>query len=73
MVAVQRAAKMILKVDYGKDGYGNDKYVPTKTITRNGVVRNHRNLPVRTKNGLVHLAKKIGVYSTPPPEEVARL
>merc|ERR1719473_496230 len=45
MVAVQRAAKMIMKVGYGPDSYGNDNYVPTKTITRNGVVRNHRNMP----------------------------
>merc|ERR1719247_3254808 len=45
---------------------------PTKMITRNGVVRNHRNMPIWTKNGLVQRNKKIGVYSTPPPEEVNR-
>merc|ERR1719353_1626214 len=50
MVAVQRAAKMILKVD--DDSYGNAKIVPSKRITRKGVVRNHRNLPIWTKNGL---------------------
>merc|ERR1719473_1011811 len=72
MVAVQRAAKMIMKVGYGPDSYGNDNYVPTKTITRNGVLRNHRNMPIWTKNGLVQRNKKIGVYSTPPPEEVNR-
>merc|ERR1719183_190822 len=72
MVAVQRAAKMIMKVGYGPDSYGNENYVPTKTITRKGVIRNHRNMPVWTKNGLVQRSKKIGVYSTPPPEEVNR-
>merc|ERR1719281_168229 len=66
--AVQRAAKMIMKVD--DDSYGNSKYVPSKTITRKGIMRNHRNIPIKTKNGLVQLAKKVG--STPPPEEVNR-
>merc|ERR1719161_1481356 len=66
--AVQRAAKMIMKVD--DDSYGNSKYVPSKTITRKGVMRNHRHLMIKTKNGLVQLAKKVG--STPPPDEVNR-
>merc|ERR1719420_2020648 len=39
MVAVQRAAKMILKVKLGEDSFGNEKYVPSRTITRKGVVR----------------------------------
>merc|ERR1719473_1647477 len=72
MVAVQRAAKMIMKVGYGPDSYGNENYVPTKTITRKGLVRNYKDLPIRTKNGLVQRSKKVGVYSTPPPEEVNR-
>ena len=72
LVAVQRTAKMILKVDLGADGYGNEKYVPSKTITRKGVVRNHRNMPIKTKNGLVQRTKKIGVMSTPSPDEVNR-
>merc|ERR1719199_683133 len=45
VVAVQRAAKMIMKVD--DDSYGNAKYVPAKTITRKGLVRNHRHLPIK--------------------------
>ena len=69
MVAVQRAAKMILKVDLGADSYGNDHVVPSRTITRKGVVRHYRSLPVKTKNGLVQLK----VQSTPPPEEVGLL
>merc|ERR1719163_2505032 len=69
-VAVQRAAKMILKVD--DDSYGNEKIVPSKRITRKGVVRNHRNLPIWTKNGLVQRSKKLGVYSTPSPDVVNR-
>merc|ERR1719181_2548623 len=63
---------MILKVDLGADSYGNDKYAPAKTITRKGVVRNHRNIPVKTKNGLVQRFKKVGVQSTPSPDEVNR-
>merc|ERR1719409_1050322 len=39
MIAVQRAAKMILKVPYGSDGYGNEKYVPSRHITKHGVIR----------------------------------
>jgi len=69
---VQRAAKMILKVDLGADSYGNEHVVPSRTITRKGLVRNYKDLPIRTKNGLVQRSKKVGVYSTPPPEEVNR-
>ena len=69
MVAVQRAAKMILKVDLGADSYGNEHVVPSRTITRKGLVRNYKDLPIRTKNGLVQLK----VQSTPPPEEVGLL
>merc|ERR1719235_2417784 len=72
VVAVQRAAKMILKVDLGADSYGNEHVVPSRTVTRKGLVRNYRDLPIRTKNGLVQRSKKVGVYSTPPPEEVNR-
>merc|ERR1719420_656511 len=72
VVAVQRAAKMILKVDLGEDSYGNEKYVPSKRITRKGVVRNHRNIPVKTKNGLVQRFKKLSLQSTPSPDEVNR-
>merc|ERR1719446_801610 len=68
LVAVQRAAKMIAKVDLGADSYGNEHVVPSRTITRKGVVRHYRSLPVKTKNGLVQLK----VQSTPPPEEVNR-
>merc|ERR1719506_2595133 len=70
--AVQRAAKMIMKVD--DDSYGNSKYVPAKMITRKGVVRNHRHIPIKTKNGLVQRFKKIGVValSTPSPDVVNR-
>merc|ERR1719191_1572192 len=70
LVAVQRAAKMIMKVD--EDYYGNDKYVSSKEFTRKGVLRHHRNLPIKTKNGLVQRSKKIGVYSTPSPDVVNR-
>merc|ERR1719456_1225951 len=72
VVAVQRAAKMILKVDLGADSYGNEHVVPSRTVTRKGLVRNYRDLPIKTKNGLVQRSKKVGVYSTPPPEEVNR-
>merc|ERR1719169_94635 len=45
VIAVQRAAKMILKVD--DDSWGNSKFVTTKHITKHGVVRNHRDLPIK--------------------------
>merc|ERR1719214_391753 len=45
VVAVQRAAKMILKVDLGADSYGNEHVVPSRTITRKGLVRHYRSLP----------------------------
>merc|ERR1719201_3297243 len=67
-VAVQRAAKMILKVN--EDSYGNARYVPSKTITRKGVMRKYRNLPIKTKNGLVQRSQK--VRSTPSPDVVNR-
>merc|ERR1719506_1836100 len=70
VVAVQRAAKMIMKID--DDSYGNAKYVPSKTITRKGLVRNHMQIPIKTKNGLVQRFKKVGVYSTPSPDVVNR-
>merc|ERR1719421_656789 len=72
LVAVQRTAKMILKLNLGEDSYGNEKHVPSKRITRKGVVRNHRNIPVKTKNGLVQRFKKLSVQSTPSPDVVNR-
>merc|ERR1719310_388808 len=72
LVAVQRTAKMIMKVDLGADSYGNEKYLPSKRITRKGLLRNHRNIPIKTKNGLVQRSKKIGGYSTPSPDVVNR-
>merc|ERR1719379_1823268 len=72
LVAVQRTAKMILKRDLGEDSYGNEKFVTAKRITRKGVVRNHRNMPIKTKNGLVQAYKKMGVLSTPSPDVVNR-
>merc|ERR1719473_77504 len=35
-------------------------------------MRKHRELPIKTKNGLVQRTKKIGVYSTPSPDVVNR-
>merc|ERR1719321_386400 len=52
LVAVQRTAKLIMKVDLGADGYGNEKYMPSKRITRNGIIRNHKHTLIKTKNGL---------------------
>merc|ERR1719247_2353753 len=69
-LAVQRAAKMVLKVD--EDYYGNADYVGrvAKRLTRKGVVRKYRDLPIKTKNGLVQRAQK--VHSTPSPDVVNR-
>ena len=52
---------MIAKVDLGADSYGNEHVVPSRTITRKGVVRNYRSLPVKTKNGLVQLKVRVGL------------
>merc|ERR1719506_2925713 len=70
LVAVQRTAKLIMKVDLGADGYGNEKYMPSKRITRNGIIRNHKHTLIKTKNGLVQRAQV--VRSTPSPDEVNR-
>jgi hypothetical protein len=70
MVAVQRAAKMILKVNLGEDSYGNEKHMPSRHITRKGLIRSHKDMPIKTKNGLVQRTKK--VYSTPAPDVVNR-
>merc|ERR1719214_427965 len=59
-----------MKID--DDSYGNAKIATSKTFTRKGVKRHHRNLPIKTKNGLVQRSKKIGVYSTPSPDVVNR-
>merc|ERR1719484_336199 len=63
---------MILKEPLGTVGYGNENVVPTKRITRKGIVRNHRNMMIKTKNGFVSMSKKLGVMSTPSPDEVNR-
>jgi hypothetical protein len=68
-LAVQRAAKAILNLEFGVDAYKND-FVPTKRITRHGLVR-HVRLPVHTKHGLVQ-TKRAADETTPPPEEVNR-
>merc|ERR1719463_950797 len=59
-----------MKVDLGADSYGNEKYLPSKRITRKGIMRNHRDMPIKTKNGLVQRSQK--VQSTPSPDEVNR-
>merc|ERR550537_206399 len=72
VVAVQRAAKMIMKIDDDSYGNKNGKFVPSKTITKKGIMRKHRELPIKTKNGLVQRFKKVDVASTPSPDEVNR-
>merc|ERR1719161_3135817 len=68
-LAVQRAAKMIMHIDYGKDGYEKD-FMPTKRITRHGLVR-HNALPIHTKRGLVQATKQ-DPMTTPSPDVVNR-
>merc|ERR1719440_6581 len=70
VLAVQRTAKIMLGENLGEDSYGNEKYLPSKRITRKGIMRNHRNIPIKTKNGLVQRSQK--VQSTPSPDEVNR-
>merc|ERR1719155_340241 len=70
---MQRAAKMIMKVDYGQDAYDKN-FMPAKRITRHGPVR-HPHMPIHTKRGLVQ-AKKVQAkkddFTTPSPSEVNR-
>merc|ERR1719262_813626 len=70
MLAVQRTAKIMLGENLGEDSYEDRTFQPTRRITRKGLVKNHRELPVMTKNGLVQVVKR--VQSTPPPDEVNR-
>merc|ERR1719261_2126762 len=70
MLAVQRTAKIMLGENLGEDSYEDKTFQPTRRITRKGLVKTHRELPIKTKNGLVQVVKK--VQSTPPPEEVNR-
>jgi hypothetical protein len=68
-LAVQRAAKMIMNMDYGKDAYDSG-FMPSKRITRRGLVRQMQ-LPVHTKRGLVQI-KQEPDYTTPSPSVVNR-
>merc|ERR1719191_2596143 len=70
MLAVQRTAKIMLGENLGEDSYEDKTFQPTRRITRKGLVKTHRELPIKTKNGLVQVVKRVG--STPPPEEVNR-
>merc|ERR1719316_1747574 len=70
ILAVQRTAKIMLGENLGEDSYEDKTFQPTRRITRKGLVKTHRELPIKTKNGLVEVVKR--VQSTPPPEEVNR-
>merc|ERR1719472_728185 len=70
VLAVQRTAKIMLGENLGEDSYEDRTFQPTRRITRKGLVKTHRELPVMTKNGLVQVVKRVG--STPSPDEVNR-
>merc|ERR1719395_376425 len=70
MLAVQRTAKIMLGENLGEDSYEDKTFQPTRRITRKGLVKTHRELPIKTKNGLVEVVKRVG--STPSPDEVYR-
>merc|ERR1719243_78921 len=70
MLAVQRTAKIMLGENLGEDSYEDKTFQPTRRITRKGLVKTHRELPIKTKNGLVEVVKRVG--STPSPDEVNR-
>merc|ERR1719261_1474464 len=70
ILAVQRTAKIMLGENLGEDSYEDRTFQPTRRITRKGLVKTHRELPVMTKNGLVQVVKR--VQSTPSPDEVNR-
>merc|ERR1719388_418639 len=67
MLAVQRTAKIMLGENLGEDSYEDKTFQPTRRITRKGLVKTHRELPIKTKNGLVEVVKRVG--STPSPDE----
>merc|ERR1719235_3027186 len=52
MLAVQRTAKIMLGENLGEDSYEDKTFQPTRRITRKGLVKTHRELPIKTKNGL---------------------
>merc|ERR1719352_2069926 len=70
VLAVQRTAKIMLGENLGEDSYEDKTFQPTRRITRKGLVKTHRELPIKTKNGLVQVVKRVG--STPSPDEVNR-
>merc|ERR1719420_1701642 len=70
MLAVQRTAKIMLGENLGEDSYEDKTFQPTRRITRKGLVKTHRELPIKTKNGLVEVVKRVG--STPSPDVVNR-
>merc|ERR1719515_189625 len=70
MLAVQRTAKIMLGENLGEDSYEDKTFQPTRRITRKGLVKTHRELPIKTKNGLVQVVKRVG--STPSPDVVNR-
>merc|ERR1719456_499638 len=70
VLAVQRTAKIMLGENLGEDSYEDRTFQPTRRITRKGLVKTHRELPIKTKNGLVQVVKRVG--STPSPDEVNR-
>merc|ERR1719313_221686 len=53
MLAVQRTAKIMPGENLGEDSYEDKTFQPTRRITRKGLVKTHRELPIKTKNGLV--------------------
>merc|ERR1719487_1081878 len=63
-------AKITLGNNLGEDSYEDKTFQPTRRITRKGLVKTHRELPIKTKNGLVQVVKRVG--STPSPDEVNR-
>merc|ERR1719313_1403322 len=69
MLAVQRTAKIMLGENLGEDSYEDKTFQPTRRITRKGLVKTHRELPIKTKNGLVQVVKRVG--STPSPVEAS--
>merc|ERR1719161_448293 len=60
----------MLGENLGEDSYEDKTFQPTRRITRKGLVKTHRELPIKTKNGLVEVVKRVG--STPSPDEVNR-
>merc|ERR1719364_72984 len=73
MLAVQRTAKIMLGENLGEDSYEDKTFQPTRRITRKGLVKTHRELPIKTKNGLVEEVNRSSPLSAEGAEALVNM